>query len=309
MSAQAEGSVLVETLASIGRRRARLEGEVEAAIQEVLREESVNRRAIEEGHRRLVALRALRREQEQRREAITAEVDEAELAALREGLGRDRERFLERVHLVQEAVAARDEQLEAELADPDLAASVAEYENYLQAEPTLATMPAAIRRSLQEKHERLSRKLAPTIRAANAAPPPLAAAPLGVGIVAAADPAEGPPEALVVVLPVPYAVFSDWKERPEDLATLLTYRVLAAVFRLLGVVGAADAPVQYDEVHGNLAIQVWLGDHAVEGDLRERTLDAIAGAYEEAAELWAAGVEIYTVWVRPELLTAEEAGG
>ena len=140
------------------------------------------------------------------------------------------------------------------------------------------------------------------IRAANDAPPPLALAPLGVAVLAATEPADGVPEGLLVVLPVPHAVFTDWKSRREDLATQLTYRLIAAVFRVLGSVGAADAPVNYQEVYGNLAVSVWLGDHKVEADLREHILEAISTAYEEATELWAAGVEVYAVWVRAELL-------
>ncbi len=306
MSESVEASVLVSALQQIGRDRARLEDEVDAAIAEIVREEKVNRKAIEEGHRRLVALRVVRREHEDKRLQISETVARWEADAIREGLRRDRERFLARVALVDEAVRHRDAQLEAELLRPEVAVSVGEYENYLLAEPSLGSMPAAIRRSVVEKHQRLLRKLDPYIRAANVGPPPLATASLGLGLVAAADPSEGPPEALVVVLPVPYEVYSDWRDRPEDLATQLTYRVLGAVFRLLDALGASDAPVHYDEVHGNLAIQVWLGDHVVEGELRERTLELIEGAYEEAAELWAASVEIYTVWVRPELLAGEE---
>lgn len=301
-----EGSVLVTALERIGRARARVENEIELALAEVAREESTNRRAIEEGHRRLVALRSLRREQEALKAGLVADVAAEEAAAVAAGLEADTRRFLERAAVMAEAVAARDARLEEDLKAPELAAALVEYQNYQDVEPTLSTMPPPIRKSLVEKHERVLRRLEPIIRAANAGPPPLAAPAMGVGVVAAMDPPEGPPEALVVVFPVPYAAYSDWRDRPEDLATSLCHRLLAALFRLLQEIGAADAPVQYDSVRGNLAVQVWLGDHPVPVDLREATFEHFSQVYEEAIELWAAGVEVYTVWVRPELLLGAE---
>lgn len=301
-----EGSVLVTALERIGRARARVENEIDLALAEVAREESTNRRAIEEGHRRLVALRALRREQEARKAGLVGDLAAEEAEAVRAGLEADTERFLERARLVAEAVAARDARIEEDLKAPELAAALAEYQNYQDVAPTLGTMPPSIRKSVMEKHERVMRRLDPLIRAANSGPPPVAAPAMGIGVVAAADPPEGSPEALVVVFPVPYAVYSDWRERPEDLASQLCYRLLAALFGLLTDIGAADAPVQYDAVRGNLAVQVWLGDHTVTADLREATFEHFSQVYEEAIELWAAGVEVYTVWVRPELLLGAE---
>jgi hypothetical protein len=210
-----------------------------------------------------------------------------------------------RVELVQLAVLDRVAQLDRELEEPELAGAVEEYLKFREAETSLAAMPPDYRDAIVSQHRRVLRRLEPYINAANAGPPPLDVPPVGIGVVASADPAEGVPEALVVVLPVPFAVYGEWNKREEDLASQIAFRLVAAVIQLLSSLGAADAPLRYVEVHGCLAIQVWLGDHEVEGDVRERALEAISGAAEEAPELWAAGVELYAVWLKSELLTEE----
>lgn len=307
MNDDAHPSALVAALQAVSRRRARHETAIDEAIAEVEREDAANRRIIEESHRRLVALRALKQEQEARRSALDARAMAEEAEAVRRGLAEDRERLEARGAQLDEALRARDVALAADLAAPEVNAAIEEYERAVELDASLGAMPAPVRREILERRERLERKLAPWIRAVNAAPPSLGAPPLGIGVLASADPADDAPEALVLLAPVAWATFADWADRRESLATWLAYRLVAAVSRALAAVGAADAPVQYGEVHGCLAIQVWLGDHEVEGDLREVTLEQISLLVDDAPELRAAGLEVYGVWVRPELLVEESA--
>jgi hypothetical protein len=78
--------------------------------------------------------------------------------------------------------------------------------------------------------------------------------------------------------------------------------MVAAVTVLVAELGAPEAPLRYADLQGSLALQVWLGDHLIEGDLRERALERIGGAAEVGVELEAAGVEVYALWLAPELL-------
>lgn len=298
-------SALVAVIAQLTRERGRLETDLDTALIEIGREEAQSRRAIEEGHRRLSALRELRREYEERRGGLSQEMVHREWGAVRDGLCADRDRFLSRAALIADAIASREASLNAELAEPELATLVHEYVKFKEAGSALAAMPPDYREAILTQHARVKRRLEPYIAAANTGPPSLAVEPAGVGLVASADPADGRPEALVLVLPVPYAVYTEWTARPEDLASMLAYRMVAATFTLLRSIGAADAPVRYVEVHGCLALQVWLGDHEVQGDLRERTLEHLAAAIEAAEEIRAANVELYTLWLRPELLGEE----
>ncbi len=299
---------LVEALELAGRERQREEQELDLAMSEVAREDVQNRRSIDEAYRRIAALKLLRQELEERRAAMASAASRHEWQAVRTGLQADSARFAGRAEEARTAMKARDERIAAEMASPELVAALTEFERYhAEVEPSLASMPAAYRLAISETHERNARRLAPYAAELNSLALRLDAAVEPIGVVACASPADGRPEALVLVLPLPFAVYREWATREEDLGTVFAYRIVAAVCRLLQGIGAADAPIEYFEVHGCLALQVWLGDHVVVGDLREQTLEHIARAYEEGAELRAAGVEVYGVWLRPELLTEDGA--
>ncbi len=300
---------LVDALAQATRERAREEQEIESALAEVAKEELQNRKAIDESYRRITALRLLRREFEERRVALATSTSDYEWAAVRNGLLADRSRFMKRVEELRAAARVRDEQLAEQMRAPEIAAALREFELFqTEVEPTLPSLPPAYRRAIVETHERNLRRLEPYIRAVNSLTPRLDAPVEPVGVVACASPADGRPEALVLVLPVPFEVYREWATREEDLAGIFAYRLVAALFKLLADIGAEDAPVEYFEVHECLALQVWLGDHTVQGDLREQTLEHIGGAYESGPELTNAAVEVYGVWLRPELLTEDGYG-
>lgn len=301
-------SALVAALEAIARRRARAEHEIDEALAEIEREDLQNRRQIEESHRRLVALRTLREEQLTRRQHLASASMREEWEAVRRGLTADCERLEARDESVRAAREAHERSLEELLASPDAGAAIDEYERHLAVERTISTLPAPVRKEIQERRERLLRKLQPWIKAANAPVALEDAEPLGVAVLASADPPEGAPEALAILAPVQDGVRTEWATWGDSLPAWLAWRLVAATFRLLRAVGAPDAPVQYGAVHGCLAIQVWLGDHEVSADLRELFLEHLAAAFDEATELAAARVEVYGVWVRPELLT-EETGG
>ena len=297
---------LLEALEEAARGRAREEQEIESSLAEVAREEVHNRRSIDEAYRRLTALRLLRREFEERRGEMQTAALKHECIAVREGLHADRGRFMQRVEATSLATRAKEELISGDMDAPEVAAALLEFERFqTEVEPQLPTLPPAYRRAVLEAHERNLRRLEPYIVVLNSPAPKLDAPLEPIGIVACASPADGRPEALVVVLPVPFEVYRDWATREEDLAAVFAYRVVTTVFRLLKDIGAADAPVEYFEVHECLALQAWLGDHTIRGDLREQTLERIGRAADDGPELANAALEIYGVWLRPELLTEE----
>jgi hypothetical protein len=298
---------VVAVLDEIAQWRTRADAEYGASVQEIEREEDGSRRAIEEAQRQLLALAALRRELEERHLSVGRETERREAQALRDGLATDRQIVAERAQMLAAAIGAREAEINAALADPDVATAVTEYEKFVEIEASLAALPSSYRRAILEHHEKVRRRLDPIIQASNAGPPKLDLPPVGIGVLLAADPPEGQPEGLVVAIPVPFEIYGDWAERKEDLGSLMAYRMVAAVSRILEAAGAADAPVQYVSLYGCLAIQVWLGDHEASADLREHALEAVGAVGEEAEELAAAGIEIYGLWVRPQLLTGTEA--
>ncbi len=297
---------LVDALSEVARTRVNQEAEIEAAIARVSEEEARTVQAIEEAYRRIEALRLQRSALEDRSAALAANGYRAEQAAVRDGLHADRTRFMRRAELARSAAAARNASIAEELRAPELAAALEESERFqAEVEATLANLPPAYRKAALANHERNVRRLAPYSAALNAVTPELNAEVEPIAIVACASPADGRPEALVLVLPIPFSIYAEWNIRPEDLATLLAYRMVAALHRLLRDLGAPDAMVEYVEVHGCLALQTWLADHEVIGDLQERTLEHIARAYEDSPELAHAAIEVHAAWIRPELLICD----
>jgi hypothetical protein len=277
------------------------EGEpIEAALGAIEDEERSARRRLEDAQRQAAALASLRREQEELRHQLEMESLRRRRDGVRDALAVDRSLLEARAGELLELLAARDRELGLLLAAPALAPAVS---GYLDATDRLAgargTGAPAPEDLLPPEDRAL---LEPYLRAAIAPPPSLGAPPAGVGVVISTDPPQGRPEALLVVLPVPWSVYAGATSRPEDLCTLLAYRLVAAVHALLGEVGAAEAVVRFADLHGSLALQVWLGDTQVVPDLRDRLLEGVAGSVEGAPELNAAGIEVYAVWLTPDIL-------
>lgn len=274
--------------------------EIEAALVRLAEEERAARRQIDEGNRRFAALGAVRREHQERLDRIDEEAVRRKRAGVRGGVERDRALIEARAAASAEAASRRDRELATGLDDPHVARAVAEYLEALEHSASLRGGLVAEPEHLVSGETRAC--LAPYLSAAAAPPPSLPVALAGVGVIVSVDPVVGPPEALVVVVPVPWSVYTESVRRPEDLCTQLAYRMVAAVYGLLVDMGVPDAPVRFVEVHGSLGIQVWIGDHVLTGDLRERTLERVASAVEGVSELEAAAVEVYAVWLAPDLL-------
>jgi hypothetical protein len=277
--------------------RDRVCGEAEAALALVTSEEQVARRVMVESQRQHAALVAIRREEEERLSALEESALQRKRSCVRQAMIQDRGLLEERAARLSDAWARRDADLGHGLDDVALLSAVRQY---VELQESAASGEAVeVEAQLAPSARRV---LEPYLDAAALPPPRLDLAPVGVAVLVSADPPVGPSEALVMVLPVPWAVYAEGTLRAEDLCTHLAYRLVAALYSLLGAMGAAQAPVRFAELQGCLAVQVWLGDHAVEEDLRDRVLEAISAAVEEAPELEAAGVEVFAVWLTPDLL-------
>ncbi len=291
---------IVSLLNGVAEWRARTAGELDGALAAIADEERAVRRRIEDANRQAAALGSVRREQEERLVELDEETLRRKRTGIRQALKVDRALMEERADSLLRWRQGHDDALGAGLDAPDMAEAMNEY---LDAQDRTAGVHGSLLASPEELVTPLARaRLDPYLRAAATAPPPLAAPRAGVGVVVSVDPPEGRPEALLIVLPVPWAVYAEAILREEDLCTLLAYRMVAALHVLLAEVGAPEALVRFADLQGSLAIQVWLGDTPVVIDLRERVMEAVAAAVEGAPELQAAALEVNPVWLTPDLL-------
>jgi len=166
-----------------------------------------------------------------------------------------------------------------------------------------AGLPDAWERAIEQRRAQVQARidaLHPMAEAALEEAPP--GDTLAVAAVMSLEPSAGPPTALAVVLPVPVTVWSDWRAHGDDLCARLAWRVVAVLAESLRDVGAEDAPMRFTDRGGLLAIQVWLADNDVQGDLRGALAAGLDALNDDARELRAAAIELYGAWLEPAVL-------
>jgi hypothetical protein len=208
--------------------------------------------------------------------------------------------------LAAEAYEKRQADLQARLDDPAVAETIREHDTFSDFEQLLFTMPASYRKVVLEHHEQVRARLAPIFELAHGPPTPLALPVCPVAAVCSLDPEIGVPTAFALIVPVSYSLYRDWAVRPQDLQSILAYTLVGAVTTLLMKAGAPNAPVAFRNYEDCLAIQVWLGNQAIEADLRKLANEEIVSACTASPELAAAGIRLHPVWVSPFAIAPDE---
>lgn len=296
---------LVGALDEIDRWRIEAEINTDSAVQALAREEEDLRRMVMEAQRQLNAIVALREEQEEYRKSLDRVRLMHERDAVAQSLQEEMASMVERAQALAARVAEREGRVRDRLRMPEVNQAIREHARFEESRPELSRLPADYRAIIEEQHRSALRRLDPILREVGAGLPSMGFPLMGVAILMAREPQEGVPQALVVILPVPYALYEEGHLWPDDACSLLAARFLAGLTRLLRAVGAIEAPVQYLSIQGCLTIQVWLGDHPIRGDLQELIQLELERISVEADELKAIGVEIFGLWLPPEILEGE----
>jgi hypothetical protein len=302
MTRAAHGPGVVAGLDAVAAWRSTVERDVVAEKGRVEEDLASVRARYAEARHALEAAEQQARRVDARLARIDAEETRRTREAIRAGLTADRGRVVERGR--QYAVALRRRALEAAgvsgEAAPDLSAV-----GSLRASPAeMAQLSPAVQRALAEQ-TRGAERLLPYLLAAEADADPIGAAPAPIAVVASLEPGSGPPQALELVLPVPFTTYTDPGAHGAALPARLAWRVIAALSLALRDLGAEAAPVRYVDEGGNLAVQVWLGDSALRGDVKDALSAGFDRIHEEAGELRAANLELYVAWLDPEILAEE----
>lgn len=277
-----------------------------ARLAEIRGEQARLGEDIAELQRQISTLDDLAARVRQEESALPAEERARTRKAVDSGLDAEAELVRTRDDVLRLAQEQRDERVASILSQPDVARLIEEYEQFQEAQATLSLLPDGYRRAIEAHHQGVRDRLHPLMEAAQAPLPPYDGAPVSVSVIASISPAEGPSEALAVLLPVPFAVYEEGAERGEDLACLLAYRMVSVIGATLHQLGRSDATVQYSDYRGLLAIQVWFGEKGPQGDLRATFTANLDRARQQATELAAAGIEACIVWLDPEVITGGE---
>jgi hypothetical protein len=112
--------------------------------------------------------------------------------------------------------------------------------------------------------------------------------------------------ALEIVVPVPFTVYSHWKQHSDDLCARFAWRMVGAMTHTLAATGLSDAPVRFADRSGCLSVQVWVGGRVEEQPLRDALSSIFDHVYDAAAELREAGLELHAAWLDPDILAPRE---
>ena len=286
-------------------RRERL-GEIHRKQAEIDRERARLDADITELTRQIEVLDTLRVDTEAQEAGLPADEVRRNRDALLAGLGAERALIEARAEVLEQAGKAREERVARLMEDSEIARLIGEFEQYREVEPTLESLPAGYRSAILAHHDSVRLRLEPVFDAVAAELPATDAPPAAFTVVAAVDPAEGVPEALALIIPVSHEVASRWAERGEDLSSTIAYRIISAVSGALADAGVGDAPIQHSEYEGCLAIQAWLGDNQPKSDVKEALAARFDRLREEAAELRTTNLDVYLIWVSPDVVAPND---
>ena len=306
MTSEAVAPRLIASLEEITRWREDAEAQARQQLEEVDAEEQRLNRAIEDLQSQIAGLEALRGEVRGRVDALDSQEIARSYQAVVDSLDADTDLLDMRSSLVDEVRAAQRAKAEELLADPELASAIDEFERFREMESGLSSLPASYRKAILDHHQAVKRRLTPVFETLEGAPEPLDQPTAGIAIIASVDPSDGPPESLVLVLPVDAGIYDSWGEAQDSVSATLAFRMVAAAATLAERAGVPGAPIAYRSFEGKLTIQVWFGDQAPEGDLKELAAGLLDEVRFSAEEMGTAAIELYTLWLPPDVLNPPE---
>ncbi|HJN75490.1 MAG TPA: hypothetical protein QGF58_16290 [Myxococcota bacterium] len=291
---------------AITRWRESAEEEASTQLTEVNAEEARLSEGIKALERQIEALEVLRTQIRERNGKLDGEEIARSYGAVVQALQEDRDLTAERGRIVAQRIEEDRNKAETLLQDAELARSIDEFERFREMEAGLGSLPSSYRRAILDHHQQVKRRLAPVLKLINGPADPVDADTRGIAIIASVDLVEDNPESLVLVLPVDADIYNHWEDGGEDLSALLAFRMVAAAAELATRAGVPAAPISYRSFEGKLTVQVWFGSEKVTGDVKELAAEILDQVRFDASELGVAMLELYTLWLPPEVLNPPE---
>jgi hypothetical protein len=305
--ATAKPQSLASALDEVSAWRAEAEQKTRTELAEVDQEIESLQTAMQNLQQQLDALRRFREEVSRRDDRLADEQAGRTYNAIFAALGSQAAALDARAEAVNAAYAERNKALEESLKDPEVAGLMNEYTQFKTlVEPTLAAMPESYRNLMLQHHEKQGRQLQDVLDRQRQTVVNVDAAPLGVEVVFAVDSPAGTPEVLMLVLPVPENVQTDWQKSPENLHTWIAARVVQGVYTACEAAGVSAPRAMYGGHQGLLAIEVEI--HGAKDDIGDRVKSAVDTAISTAHELTAAKVQVDARSVQVDNLLPPEDG-
>jgi len=210
----------------------------------------------------------------------------------------------ERVHAAERD---RDQAVYTSLSSSTLAPQLEEYRQFKEeVEPRLEALPASYRGVVAEHHRHLCVKLEQHFSSALSGAVEVEAALLDLDVVIAIDAPDNEDCVLIVVMPVQEQVYSEWKERSNDLQIRFALRVVQSVYRAVKGTPMQASSAMFGGHEGMLVFELDVG-HCEPKVFQERLGQEIQDTIDSAPEMRAARIRARTCFLDVEILLPSES--
>ena len=227
--------------------------------------------------------------------------------ALRTGLEAASQVIFTRNSLLSKQRKIRKDRLDSILKEPKYQEKILEYRQFQQTQAELASLPSSYRTAILQHHQTVRKELEPIFMVAEQPLPKTDKPAKVVGLVASIEPSYTNPEAMALILPVPFSVYTEPSGGDDSLAEVLAYRCCGAVTAALHKIGLREVSFHFADYEGYLSIQVWLNGKTINGDIKQSLFLEFEHLRNYTSELQAVRMAVDIAWVDPALLVPEGA--
>jgi hypothetical protein len=257
---------------------------------------------IERLQKRLIELNAQQSDLENQAGRREDEVANRMRKAIEDGMVAGAQILETRELLLQKQRKIRAERVANVLKEPKFQEKIAEFRQFQETQAQLAHLPASYRNAILQHHQTVQRELEPIFMAADQPLPKTDKPAKCIGIVASIEPDFIQPEAMAILIPVPFDIYSAPSAGEDSLKQTFAYRCVGAVTSALRKIGLSEVSVNYGDHKGYLSLQVWLNGKKLNGDIRQSISMEFQQMRDYASEMQAVRLGIEVTWLPPELL-------
>ena len=256
--------------------------------------------------KRLEELRAQQIDFEQQGEKREADVAKRMRQAISVGLESAAQTLDTRNLLLQKQRKIRQSRVDNVLKEPKFQERITEFRQFQQTKEQLGQLPVSYRKAILQHHQTVRTELEPIFMAAEQPLPKTDKSPKCIGIIASIDPDFVQPEAMAILVPVPFTIYTEPSAEEDSLQKVLAFRCVGAITAALRKIGLTDVSINFGELKGYLSIQVWLGGKKLNGDIRQSISLEFQQLRDYASELQSVRLGMEVTWLDPELLDEGE---
>lgn len=261
---------------------------------------------IERLKKRLIELNAQQIDLETQANRRESEVSNRMRQAIDQGLRAGAQTLETRELLLQKQRKVRLQRVDNIVKEPKFQQKIVEFRQFQDTQSQLAELPVSYRNAILQHHKLVQKELEPIFMAADQPLPKTDKPAKSIGVVASIEPDFIQPEAMAILIPVPFEMYSAPSAGIDSLQQIFAYRCVGAVTSALRKIGLSEVSVNYGDHKGYLSIQVWLDGKKLNGDIRQSISLEFQQMRDYASELQAVRLGMEVTWLPPELLDEGE---